>query len=133
MFDEKKLIELAFDAQKFSYSPYSNFKVGACVATRDGNFIQGANIENAAYGCTMCGERNAVFHAYCVGYKKDDILAVCITSNCNPVASPCGSCRQVLSELCNPDTKIICVSSLGDRLDLEVKDLLPYVFNKEQL
>ena len=133
MFDEKKLIELGFDAQKFSYSPYSNFKVGSCLVTKDGKYIQGANIENASYPLTMCGERNALYHAYCLGYKKEDILAICITSNCTPCASPCGACRQVLSELLLPETPVICVSSTGDRLDVKVKDLLPFAFNPEQL
>ena len=65
-----QLIESALDAQKLSYSPYSKFKVGAAILLKDGTILQGANIENAAYGLTMCGERNAVFRAYCTGYKK---------------------------------------------------------------
>ena len=133
MFDEKKLIELGFDAQKFSYSPYSNFKVGACVVTKDGKYIQGANIENASYGLTMCAERNALYHAYCLGYKKDDIEAVCITSNCSPCASPCGACRQVISELMNEDALVILASSKGDYMKLKVNELLPFAFKPEQL
>lgn len=133
MFDEQKLIDLAVDAQKFAYVPYSKFKIGACLVTKDGHYIQGANIENASYGLCMCGERNAVYHAYCLGYKKDDILAICISSNCLPAASPCGACRQVLSELLNFDTPIILYSTLGDRMDTTVKELLPFAFVPSQL
>ena len=68
--DQEKLIELAWLARKNAYTPYSHFKVGACVALKDGNYVQGCNIENAAYGSTMCAERNAVFGTYCKGYRS---------------------------------------------------------------
>ena len=66
--DYQEIIKKAFDAAKYSYSPYSNFKVGACVEMNDGVYFLGTNIENAAYGSTMCAERNAVYGAYCNGY-----------------------------------------------------------------
>ena len=65
--DQNKLIDLAWKARENAYVPYSHFKVGACIALKDGTFVQGCNIENAAYGSTMCAERNAVFGAYCKG------------------------------------------------------------------
>jgi cytidine deaminase len=129
----RKMVESALDAQKLSYSPYSKFKVGAAVLLKDGNILQGANIENAAYGLTMCGERNAVFHAYCCGYKKDDIVAVAISSCCNPPASPCGSCRQVLSELIPLNAPIYLVNTDGVEIVTTVKELLPLAFTEESL
>lgn len=97
--DQNKLIDLAWKARENAYVPYSHFKVGACIALKDGTFVQGCNIENAAYGSTMCAERNAVFGAYCKGYRKEDIIGLAIVADCSPIASPCGACRQVLSEL----------------------------------
>ena len=129
----KKMIDSALDAQKLSYSPYSKFKVGAAVLLKDGNILQGANIENAAYGLTMCGERNAVFHAYCSGYKKEDIVALAISSCCNPPASPCGSCRQVLSELIPSEAPIYLVNNQGEEIVTNVKELLPLAFSEDSL
>ena len=126
------LIESALDAQKLSYSPYSKFKVGAAVLLKDGTILQGANIENAAYGLTMCGERNAVFRAYCTGYKKDDIVALSISSTCTPPASPCGSCRQVLAELIPADTPIFCVNEKEIK-EYTIKELLPEAFTGDVL
>ena len=76
--DQNKLIDLAWKARENAYVPYSHFKVGACIALKDGTFVQGCNIENAAYGSTMCAERNAVFGAYCKGYRKEDIIGLAI-------------------------------------------------------
>ena len=74
--EKEKLVELAFLASENAYAPYSHFKVGACVELKNGHYVQGCNIENAAYGSTMCAERNAVYGAYCQGYKKEDIVAL---------------------------------------------------------
>ncbi|MBQ9730874.1 MAG: cytidine deaminase [Bacilli bacterium] len=128
-----ELINSALDAQKLSYSPYSKFKVGAAVLLKDGTILQGANIENAAYGLTMCGERNAVFRAYCTGYTKKDIVALAISSGCTPPASPCGSCRQVLAELIPFDAPIYLVNTQGEQIITNVKELLPLAFTEESL
>lgn len=128
----QELVDKAFAARKNAYAPYSHFKVGACVLLKDGSYIYGANIENAAYGSTMCAERNAVYQAYCQGYQKDDIEALAIVAECQPLISPCGSCRQVLSELLDPYTPII----LGCKDFFEVtnmQELLPRAFTKENL
>ena len=130
--DYSKLVDEAFKASKNAYIPYSKFAVGACLLTSDGTLIHGCNIENAAYGSTMCAERNAVFQAYCRGYRKDDIVALAIVGDCSPLISPCGACRQVISELLDPDTPII----LGSRKEYRVtniKELLPYAFSEENL
>lgn len=128
----QELVDKAFAARKNAYAPYSHFKVGACVLLKDGSYVYGANIENAAYGSTMCAERNAVYQAYCQGYQKDDIEALAIVAECQPLISPCGSCRQVLSELLDPYTPII----LGCKDFFEVtnmQELLPRAFTKENL
>ena len=130
--DYKYLCNEAFKASENSYSPYSNFKVGACLLLKNGELIYGTNIENAAYGSSMCAERNAIYQAYCKGYRKDDIIALAIVADCSPLVSPCGACRQVLSELMNPHTPII----LGCKEYYEVTNieaLMPRMFIGESL
>lgn len=130
--EKEKLVELAFLASENAYAPYSHFKVGACVELKNGHYVQGCNIENAAYGSTMCAERNAVYGAYCQGYKKEDIVALAIVADCHPLASPCGACRQVLSELLNLDIPIY----LANKQVIEthtIRELMPMVFIGESL
>lgn len=130
--DYSHLCDEAFKATAHSYSPYSHFKVGACLLLKNGEMIYGTNIENAAYGSTMCAERNAIYQAYCKGYRKDDIIALAIVADCSPLVSPCGACRQVLSELMNPRTPII----LGCKEYYEVTNieaLMPRMFIGESL
>lgn len=130
--DYQTLVKEAFEASLNAYAPYSHFKVGACILLKDGKLIHGCNIENAAYGSTMCAERNAVYQAYCQGYRKDDIEAIAIVADCHPLISPCGACRQVLSELLCLDTPII----LGCKEYFEVtniEELMPRAFTKEVL
>ncbi|MCD7894475.1 MAG: cytidine deaminase [Erysipelotrichaceae bacterium] len=126
------LVNEAFAASQNAYTPYSHFAVGACVLLKNGKTVHGCNIENAAYGSTMCAERNAIFASYCQGYRKDDIIALAIVANCSPLVSPCGACRQVLSELLDPHTPII----LGCKEYYEVtnmEELLPRMFIGESL
>ena len=132
MKDYQYLVDEAYRAAKHAYIPYSKFPVGACVDTRDGHLIHGCNIENAAFGSTMCAERNAVYGAYCQGYRKDDIVAIAIVGDGPTLISPCGACRQVLSELLDPHTPVI----LGARDRYEVtnmEELLPRMFLEEDL
>ena len=103
----EKLLEEAFKAMENAYAPYSNYHVGACVETKDGKYIWGANIENASFGVTNCAERTAIFATYAQGYRKDDIVAIAIVSDGDRLAAPCGACRQVLCELLNQDTPIV--------------------------
>jgi cytidine deaminase len=131
--DSKKLIKEGFKAQKLAYIPYSNFAVGAALLLKSGKIIHGANIENAAYGVTMCAERNAVYSAICQGYKKEDIVAISITANSKPVASPCGACRQVLFELLNKGTPIYLSNHLGEIIETTPQKLLPIGFGMENL
>lgn len=132
MIDYQKLIDEAFVASEKAYAPYSHFHVGACLLLKNGQMIHGTNIENAAYGSSMCAERNAVYQAYCLGYKKDDIIALAIVNDKEPLISPCGACRQVLAELLNSDTPIV----LGCKKYYKVTnmdELLPYTFTGENL
>ena len=129
----KDLLKYAIDATKNSYSPYSNFKVGAAILLKNGNIIKGANVENASYGLTNCAERSALFTAYSLGYRKDDIVGIAIASFSNPPASPCGACRQVISELMNSDAFVVYGNDKEEVYEVQVKDLLPLAFTKECL
>ena len=128
----KELIEEAFKAMENSYAPYSNYHVGAAVLTKDGKVFWGANIENACFGATNCGERSAIFAAYSNGYRKDTIEALAIVSDGDRIAAPCGICRQVLSELITGDTPIY-LSNRKDEMDTCMNELLPYQFTTEDV
>ena len=128
----EELIEEAFKAMENSYAPYSNYHVGAAVLTKDGKVFWGANIENASFGATNCGERSAIFAAYSSGYRKDTIEALAIVSDGDRIAAPCGICRQVLSELITGDTPIY-LSNRKDEMDTCMNELLPYQFTTEDV
>ena len=133
LMDKEKLIDEAIKARKNSYSPYSKFKVGAVVLTNDNKLYYGANIENSSYPLAMCAERNALFNAYSNGVRKDDIIALCIVADCKRPVSPCGACRQVISELCNKDTKIILTNLKKEVKEVTIDDLLPYSFDSNDM
>lgn len=125
----------ALNAYKNSYSPYSNFKVGACVLTDDGKFIYGTNIENASFGLTNCAERSALFNTYSLGYKKENILCLAIVGNSknNEVISPCGACRQVISELMDKLTPIVLFNIDKTYKITNISELLPLSFSNEDM
>lgn len=132
--DEKtweKMLARAFENQERAYVPYSNFRVGACLLSSNGNFFDGCNIENAAYGPSNCAERTAVFTAVCAGERSFDGLA--ITTSGDAPAFPCGVCRQVLNEFCEPDMPIVCADRHGNVARVTLKDLLPYSFGPKDL
>ena len=126
--------ELAFkaiEAMKKSYSPYSHFTVGAALLTKEGKIYTGANIENASYTPTVCAERNAIFTAVHQGERNFEAIAIVGGHNGNikGVTAPCGVCRQVMSEFCSPDFKVILVTSNeGDYEETTLGELLPYTF-----
>ena len=105
----EEMIELAMKQLKYSYAPYSGFKVGAALLTKGGKFYTGCNIENAAYTPTNCAERTAFFKAVSDGER--DFQAICIVGGKGGVpteyTTPCGVCRQVMMEFCDPDTFLI--------------------------
>ena len=130
----QELIELSKKASENAYAPYSNFKVGASLLTKDGKYFQGCNIENASYGLCNCAERTCLFSAYAAGYRKKDIVAFAVYSPKEHLVSPCGACRQVLAELLDENTPIFMV--YGSKLKYKktnMKELLPYGFSKEDL
>ena len=121
----------AIEAMKKSYSPYSNFTVGAALLTKDGKVYTGANIENASYTPTICAERNAIFTAVHEGEREFSAIAIVggHKGEITGVTAPCGVCRQVMSEFCSPDFKVILVtSSDGDYEETTLGELLPYMF-----
>ena len=127
------LYKLSKEALDLSYSPYSKFRVGACVITNDGKTFKGANIENASYPLSMCAERNAIYHAYMNGYKKEDIKALMIIADTKDVVSPCGACRQVLSELVNENTIIYLANTKKEIKEYKIDELLPFRFKESDL
>lgn len=126
------MLEKAFGAMENAYAPYSNYHVGSCVKTRDGNYFIGANMENASYGATTCGERNALFSAYSHGYRKEDIEGIAIVTDGDLLAGPCGICRQVLSEMLELDTPIY-LSNKREEKTTNINDLLPFMFGSKDL
>lgn len=129
---KEELITEAFKAMKNSYAPYSNFHVGAALECNDGRIFYGANIENASYGATNCAERSAVFSAYSNGVRKEDIKALAIVADGETIATPCGVCRQVLSELLLPETPVY-MSNGKKTMTSNMKELLPCAFSTEDL
>ena len=129
----EKMYEKAYEAYLNSYSPYSKFKVGACLLMKNGEYIIGTNIENASYGLTNCAERSALFAAYSKGYRRLDIDKIMIIGNTEEPVSPCGACRQVISELMRDESDVILTNLYKDIKILKVKDLLPYSFKEDHL
>lgn len=125
------LVKEAKVAMDLAYVPYSNFRVGAAIATKDGKIIKGGNIENAAYSVTNCAERTALFKAYAEGIR--DFAAMAVVADTRRPVPPCGSCRQVLSELCPPDMRIYLANTNGDVQETTVAELLPGAFSPEDL
>lgn len=129
--EEKKLIQEAFKARELAYVPYSKFQVGAALLSKDGQVFHGCNIENAAYSMTNCAERTALFKAYSDGVTQFESLVV--TADTDGPVSPCGACRQVISELCDDEMEIILTNLKGDVQRIQVKDLLPGAFSPKDL
>jgi cytidine deaminase len=125
---DKELTQLALAAAEQSHSPYSHFSVGAALVA-DGEVFFGANIENRSYGVTVCAERTAVFTAVATGKKRFEKLAV--ASPNKEFITPCGACRQVLSEFCD-DLKILLVNSEGQIQKTTLKKLYPRPFARKK-
>ena len=127
--DRQSLINVANEARKKAYAPYSKYKVGAALRTKSGRIYTGVNVENAAYPQTMCAERVAVFKAVTEGESEFEAISV-VTDN---GGSPCGGCRQVLAEF-GQDTIVLIANGEGKLLkELTVKELLPEAFTPEHL
>jgi len=137
---EKTLVEemigLAVRQLDLAYAPYSHFKVGAALLTQDGKLYGGCNIENAAYGPSNCAERTAFFKAVSEGERK--FAAICIVGGRDGVlteyAPPCGVCRQVMMEFCNPETFQIILAVSREEYDIfTLRELLPMGFGPGNL
>ncbi len=129
--NSRALATAAIEAMKRSYSPYSHFTVGAALLTKDGKIYTGANIENASYTPTVCAERNAIFTAVHNGEREFEAIAIVggHEGDVKGITAPCGVCRQVMSEFCSPDFKVILVTSNdGDYEETTLGELLPYTF-----
>ncbi|MFM2310266.1 MAG: hypothetical protein RLY87_2388 [Chloroflexota bacterium] len=124
------LIAAARAARDQAYAPYSKFHVGAAVLTADGTIIPGCNIENAAYPSTMCAERVALHNAYAHGARE--ILALAVIADTPGPVSPCGGCRQVMSELC-PGAVIFLANTAGAWVQTSLPALLPGAFDPNDL
>lgn len=139
MIDAKLLIEKAYEAQKLSYSPYSNFTVGAALLGASGKIYTGCNIENAAFTPTNCGERTAFFKAISEGEKEFTAIAIVgHKKGQNPgegdYCAPCAVCRQVMAEFCDLDTfKVIIAKDYDDYLEYTLGELLPLAFTGKDI
>jgi len=126
---DKELLQMAHSQKENAYAPYSNFHVGAVLYMKDGSTVGGCNMENAAYGSTICAERVAIGSAVSQGYKPGDIEAIAIASS-GKNFSPCGACRQVISEF-GHDIRVIF--EWDDKMvKSTIKDLLNYTFILEK-
>ena len=133
MMNPNQLVEKALEARILSYSPYSNFAVGAALLCKDGRVFTGANVENSSYPLCMCAERNALYSAMMNGYKKDDFVALAIVADTDEPCSPCGACRQVISELFPREGKIYLSNLKGAFKETNIDELLPFAFSGEDL
>ena len=127
----KELIQQAMKARLKSYAPYSGYFVGAALLCRDGTVYTGCNIENAAYSPTICAERTAIFKAVSDG-KRDFVRMALVggRSDTEKAPSPCGVCRQVMAEFCDPDEfEVVMAKSETDYKVFKLAELLPHAFS----
>ena len=132
--DKKELVKLAYEAQKFSYSPYSGFQVGAALLAKSGKVYLGCNIENVAFSPTNCAERTAFFKAVSEGEKEFEAIAVVgnkkgAEKDKWEFCTPCGVCRQVMLEFVNPDEFMIILGKAEEMKVFTLKELLPESFS----
>lgn len=133
---KEQLCHLALQARKNAYTPYSHFKVGAALLAKNGQVFTGCNIENAAYTPSNCAERTAVFKAVSEGVTEFAMIAVVggkEDAETLPIAAPCGVCRQVLNEFCEPEMPVLLVKGENDYLETTLGGLLPMSFGPKDL
>lgn len=132
----KKLIDEAFKAREFAYTPYSNFKVGAALLGKSGKVYRGCNIENAAFSPTNCAERTALFKAVSEGER--DFIAIAVVGGVDGknyfIAPPCGVCRQALVEFTEPEKFLVIFANSVDEYEIiKLSELLPKYFSKKEI
>lgn len=132
--NNEELMRLAVRAREMAYAPYSGFRVGAALLTKEGKVYTGCNIENAAYSPTNCAERTAIFKAVSEGERHFTAIAIVggLRDTLSPLCAPCGVCRQVLSEFCSEDLTVV-LGTPGHLTVTTLGDLLPYAFTKGEL
>jgi len=128
--DYKHLAESAIKAKQNAIPTYSNFFVGASVLTSEGKVYTGCNIESSSYSLTICAERNAIFKAISEGERE--FKAIAVAGDTEDYISPCGACRQVISDLCG-EIDVILVNSNGDYIVKKTSELLPFAFGDKDL
>lgn len=128
---DKELVEKAFSMHRFSYVPYSHFPVGAALLCADGTLYTGCNVENAAYGSTICAERTALVKAVSEGHR-DDFVKIAIAGQSGDYCWPCGACRQMLYEFA-PDLEVLCANGKHEFVSISLSDLLPHGFGPKTL
>lgn len=128
---DRQLVERAFEMLERSYVPYSEFPVGAALLCADGTVFTGCNVENAAYGSTICAERTALLKAVSEGHR-DDWQAIAIAGRGEDYCWPCGSCRQMLYEFA-PELKVLVARGDGDFVTTTLAELMPHGFGPRSL
>ncbi len=134
--DDQDLIRLAVEARTRAYAPYSHFQVGAALLAADGTVYQGCNIENAAYTPSNCAERTAFFKAVSEGCRRFRAIAIVggPESGSLQMTAPCGVCRQVMMEFCDPETfRILMADEHGHQKEYLLKELMPESFSAADL
>jgi cytidine deaminase len=124
--DWAPLLAAARTARENAHAPYSRFPVGAALLAEDGTIWAGVNVENRSYGLTVCAERNAVAAAVAAGRRR--FRAVLILADADPPASPCGACREVLTEFCPPELPVRMVNLAGAVREFRLGELFPEPF-----
>lgn len=133
MLTETELVEKARVARERAYVPYSHFKVGAALETKDGKVYLGCNIENASYGLTNCAERTAFFAALADGYAPGDFTRLAVIAGTDDVISPCGACRQVIAELGGKSLTVLLANLKGKIEKTDSMHLLPFAFSADDM
>lgn len=123
-----ELVQAAKEALQNSYSPYSNYKVGAALLTEQGKIFTGCNVENGSYGASNCAERTAVFKAVSEGERRFTAIAIAAEDTETP-PFPCGICRQVISEFCSQETPVLIYDGNGAVYNAELGELIPHAFD----
>ncbi len=126
-----KMIQVAREARKNAYAPYSEFYVGACVRSEDGELFGGCNVENASYGLTICAEASAICALIAAGKKQ--ITEIAVIGSGNVPCPPCGACRQLIREFATTDTKVHICSTEEVLHTFTLEELLPKSFGPENL
>lgn len=133
----EELIMEAKKARQMAYAPYSHFKVGAVLVAKGGKIYHGCNVENASYSVTNCAERTAFFKAVSEGEREFEKIAIVggvEGTEADEMCAPCGVCRQIMMEFCNPENfQIILANGKEKWIQISLKELLPYGFGPENL